>query len=127
MAETWQSYLAEHRSRFIDEFMAFLRIPSISTDPASKGEVRRAAEWTADRLRHAGLENVAIMETGGHPAVYADWLRAPGRPTLLFYGHFDVQPVDPVNLWTSPPFEPVIKGTGCHRHEGERPAADDRL
>lgn len=109
MAETWQSYLAEHQHRFMNEFMEFLRIPSISTDPASKGEVRKAAAWTANRLQAAGLEHVAIMETGGHPVVYADWLRAPGAPTILFYGHFDVQPVDPVELWTSPPFEPVIK------------------
>lgn len=109
MAETWEQYLEEHQARFMNEFMEFLRIPSISTDPASQGEVRRAAEWTANRLRQAGLEHVAIMETGGHPAVYADWLGAPGRPTLLIYGHFDVQPVDPVALWTTPPFEPTIR------------------
>jgi acetylornithine deacetylase/succinyl-diaminopimelate desuccinylase-like protein len=102
-------YLHEHRNRFIDEFLDLLRIPSISTDPASRGEVRRAAEWTADRLRKAGIEGVRIMETGGHPVVYGEWLHAPGRPTILIYGHFDVQPVDPLHLWTAPPFEPVIK------------------
>ncbi|HLO03275.1 MAG TPA: dipeptidase [Symbiobacteriaceae bacterium] len=109
MAQTWQSYLEEHQRRFMNEFIDLLRIPSISTDPAAKGEVRRAGEWTANRLRQAGLQNVAIMETGGHPAVYADWLGAPGQPTILFYGHFDVQPVDPIELWTTPPFEPVIR------------------
>jgi acetylornithine deacetylase/succinyl-diaminopimelate desuccinylase-like protein len=109
MAETWQQFLEEHKNRFLNEFIEFLRIPSISTDPASQGEVRRAAEWTANRLRQAGLQNVAIMETGGHPAVYADWLGAPGQPTILFYGHFDVQPVDPLHLWTTPPFEPAIR------------------
>lgn len=103
------AYLHEHRSRFVSEFLDLLRIPSISTDPALRGEVRRAAEWTADRLRKAGLESVRIMETAGHPAVYGEWLHAPGKPTILFYGHFDVQPVDPLHLWKNPPFEPVIE------------------
>ncbi len=109
MAASWQEYLNEHRARFLDQFLELLRIPSISTDPNSKGEVRRAAEWTAERLRQAGIEGVRIMETGGHPVVYGEWLHVPDQPTLLIYGHFDVQPVDPLNLWTSPPFEPVIK------------------
>lgn len=109
MSERWIEYLHEHRNRFVGEFLDLLRIPSISTDPESKGEVRRAAEWTANRLRQAGIEGVRIMETAGHPVVYGEWLQAPDRPTILFYGHFDVQPVDPLHLWTNPPFEPVIR------------------
>jgi len=109
MTASWQEYLHENRARFLNQFVDLLRIPSISTDPESKGEVRRAAEWTADRLRQAGIAAVQIMETGGHPVVYGEWLHAPGKPTLLVYGHFDVQPVDPVDLWTNPPFEPVMK------------------
>lgn len=109
MTEAWQRYLDQHQDRFLAEFLDLLRIPSISTIPESAGEVRRAAEWTARRLQAASLEHVRIMETGGHPLVYGDWLHAPGRPTLLFYGHFDVQPVDPLDLWNSPPFEPVVE------------------
>lgn len=107
MTQTWQEYLAQGRERFRVDVLDLLRIPSISTDPAHAGEVRRGAQWAADRLRRAGIEHVQIMETTGHPVVYGDWLHAPGRPTVLFYGHFDVQPVDPLDLWTSPPFEPV--------------------
>ncbi|MFB5190576.1 dipeptidase [Alicyclobacillus fastidiosus] len=107
--EDWQRYLEEHRARFTEELVDFLRIPSVSTDSAYRDEVRKAAGWTANRLEQAGIEHVQIMETGGHPVVYADWLHAPGRPTLLIYGHFDVQPADPLELWTHPPFEPHIE------------------
>ncbi len=109
MAERWQQYLTEHQEQFIGEFLDLLRIPSISTDPAQAGEVKRAAEWTASRMRAAGIENVEVIATAGHPVVYGDWLHAPGKPTLLIYGHFDVQPVDPLALWESPPFEPAVK------------------
>lgn len=109
MSELWQRYLTENHDRFLGELLDLLRIPSISTAPEYAGEVRRAAQWTADRLRQAGMEGVRILETEGHPVVYGEWLHAPDKPTLLFYGHFDVQPVDPLNLWTSPPFEPEIR------------------
>ena len=72
--------------------------------------MRRAAEWLADGLRAAGLEHVEVTETSGHPVVYADWLHAEGAPTVIVYGHYDVQPVDPLDLWHLPPFEPVVDG-----------------
>lgn len=93
----------------LQEFTEFLHIPSISSLPEHASDVRAAAEWVANRLRTAGMENVQIMETGGHPVVYADWLHAPGKPTILFYGHFDVQPVDPVDLWESGPFSGDVR------------------
>jgi len=108
MATGWMDYLEEHRSRFLDEFLELLRIPGISTDPAAADAVRRAADWVAERLRQAGMEGVRLLETGGHPAVYGEWCRTPGKPTVLIYGHFDVQPVDPLHLWTHPPFEPAV-------------------
>jgi len=95
--------------RGLDELIDLLRIPSVSTDEASAGHVQRAAVWVAGRLKGAGMENVELLPTGIHACVYGDWLHAPGRPTVLIYGHFDVQPPDPLDLWESPPFEPVIK------------------
>jgi acetylornithine deacetylase/succinyl-diaminopimelate desuccinylase-like protein len=106
---TWKSYLNENQSRFLDQLLDFLRIPSISASSANAGDVQRAAEWVAARVTAAGMEHVQILPTGGHPVVYADWLHAPGKPTVMIYGHFDVQPVDPLNLWTKPPFEPEVR------------------
>ena len=105
----WQTYQTEHKSRFTEELLDFLKIPSISSLPANLPDVEKAAEWVASRLEEAGVENVSVMPTGGHPVVYGDWLNAPGKPTVLIYGHFDTQPVDPVELWDSPPFTPVIQ------------------
>ncbi|MEI8308144.1 MAG: dipeptidase [Chloroflexales bacterium] len=105
---TWNSYLEQHQPRFLDELLAFLSIPSISAISANAGDVQRAAEWVATRVTAAGMEHVQILPTGGHPVVYADWLHAPGKPTVMIYGHFDVQPVDPLDLWTKPPFEPYV-------------------
>lgn len=93
----------------LDDLVEFLRIPSQSGTPDCRPHVQRAAEWVAARLKRAGLEHVEILPTAGHPVVYADWLHAPGAPTFLIYGHYDVQPVDPLNLWTSPPYEPQIR------------------
>ena len=93
----------------VDELVAFCRIPSVSTDPTYKAEVRRAATFLAERFSKAGLENVELYETGGHPFVLADWLHAPDAPTILVYGHYDVQPPDPLDKWTTPPFEPEIR------------------
>src|SRR5687767_3376526 len=101
-------HLDETRDARLESYKDFLRIPSISALPEHAPDVRRAAEWLADALRVAGLENVAVEETSFHPVVYADWLHAEGAPTALIYGHYDVQPVDPLDLWTSPPFEPVV-------------------
>ncbi|MBA3236080.1 MAG: M20/M25/M40 family metallo-hydrolase, partial [Chloroflexi bacterium] len=106
----------------IESYKAFLRIPSISALPGHAGDCRAAADWLAEALTAAGLEHVEASETGGHPIVYADWLHAAGRPTVIVYGHYDVQPVDPLDLWTSPPFEPVIEGNRMLA----RGAADDK-
>jgi acetylornithine deacetylase/succinyl-diaminopimelate desuccinylase-like protein len=103
----WEEYLREHQSRYRDELFDLLRIPSISALPAHAADVADAAGWVARRLIAAGLEGVEILPTGGHPVVYAEWRHAPGRPTVLIYGHFDVQPVDPLDLWTTPPFVPT--------------------
>jgi len=110
------------RELIIEQLKAFLRIPSISTDPAYAGDVRRAAEFVRDLLREAGLGNARLIEGNGHPLVYADWLEAPGKPTLLLYGHYDVQPADPIELWKSPPFEPEIRGDDIFA----RGAVDDK-
>ncbi len=103
------AFLREHEGRIIEELTAFARIPSVSTDPAYAPHLGRAVDFVTDQMRRAGLEHVAVIETGGHPAVYADWLHADGAPTILVYGHYDVQPPDPVAAWTSPPFEPVLR------------------
>ena len=95
--------------QYLEELKEYIRIPSISTDPDHKGEVLRCAGFLADKLRAAGL-TVETIETGGHPLVYAEWLGAPGKPTVLFYGHYDVQPADPLGEWRNPPFEPTEEG-----------------
>ena len=118
----WQEHLADNRERYQNEMLDFFSIPSISALPEHAGDVRRAGEWVAARLAAAGMENIEIMETGGHPVVYADWLHAPGKPTILIYGHFDTQPVDPIELWDSPPFEPVVKDGRVYA----RGASDDK-
>ncbi len=103
-----ESYLTAGREARLASFVDFLRIPSVSADPAYAADCRRAADWLADRLRAVGLEHVEASETGGHPMVYADWLGAAGAPTVVVYGHYDVQPPDPLAEWTSPPFEPAV-------------------
>jgi acetylornithine deacetylase/succinyl-diaminopimelate desuccinylase-like protein len=101
-------HLAATRAERLADYQDFLRIPSIFALPEHAPDVRRAADWLADRMRAARLENVELRETGGAPIVYGDWLHADGAPTAIIYGHYDVQPVDPIDLWTSPPFEPVV-------------------
>jgi acetylornithine deacetylase/succinyl-diaminopimelate desuccinylase-like protein len=103
------AYLDAHEAEMIGDLLAFLRIQSVSTDPAHRSDMAAAARWVAGQLGEAGLEHVEIIETGGHPVVYADWLNAQGAPTVLVYGHYDVQPPDPLGEWTSPPFEPEIR------------------
>ena len=115
-------FINVQRDRYVEELKQYLAIPSISALPAHHGDVRRAAEWSADHMGAIGLENVRLIETPGNPIVYGDWLHAEGAPTLLFYGHYDVQPVDPIELWESPPFEATVR-------EGElyaRGSADDK-
>ena len=106
---SWKEFLEDNGSRYLDELCEFLRIPSISSLPEHADDVRRAADWVADRLEVAGIEAVQVLPTDGHPVVYGQWLNASDGPTVLIYGHFDTQPVDPVELWSQPPFEPVIK------------------
>src|ERR1700730_18573917 len=115
-------FINVNRERYLDELKALLAIPSISALPEHKGDVTRCAEWCGDGLRRVGLQNVRLIDTPGNPVVYGDWLGAPGAPTILFYGHYDVQPVDPVDLWETPPFEATIR-------DGElsaRGSADDK-
>lgn len=108
------AYAREHQQAFLEDLKALLRIPSISTLPERQPDMQRAAEWVADQLRDFGLESVAVMPTTGHPVVYGEWLKAgPESPTILFYGHYDVQPVDPLNLWISGPFDPQVRGGCC--------------
>ena len=104
-----EDYLARTADRRLESYKALLRIPSVSGIPAHAADCRAAAEFIAADLGEIGLEHVEICETGGHPVVYADWLHAAGKPTVLVYAHYDVQPVDPVDLWESPPFVPVVK------------------
>src|SRR6185369_8901661 len=113
MASDSQDVLARieaEKEGYLEELKDFIRIPSISTDPDFKGEVLRASEFLLGKLREAGLTAERIETAGHHPLVYAEWLGAPGKPTVLFYGHYDVQPVDPIELWRNPPFEPTVEG-----------------
>jgi len=118
----WETYLADHREQYLEELLDFLRIPSISALPDHADDVLQAGRWVAARLRRAGLNNVSMMATGGHPVVYGEWLDAPGKPTIMIYGHFDTQPVDPIDLWNHPPFEPLIKDDRIYA----RGASDDK-
>jgi acetylornithine deacetylase/succinyl-diaminopimelate desuccinylase-like protein len=106
---SFDQYLKEHRATHLEQLKEWLRIPSISALSAHKDDCHRAAQWLAEHARAIGLENVQVMDTKGNPVVYADWLHAPGAPTALIYGHYDVQPVDPLHLWQTPPFEPDIR------------------
>lgn len=116
------AYAHEHQDRFLEELKALLRIPSISTLPDHTDDIRRAAEWLADHMRAIGLEHVRVDPTAGHPVVVADWLHAPGKPTVLIYGHYDVQPVDPLDLWISDPFDPQVRDGNLYA----RGASDDK-
>jgi acetylornithine deacetylase/succinyl-diaminopimelate desuccinylase-like protein len=117
-----EDFVRKNEQRFLDELLDFLRIPSISTLPEHKPDVARAAHFVAEKLKAAGLENVEVIQTSKHPLVYADWLHAAGKPTVLCYGHYDVQPPDPLELWKSPPFEPTIRDGNIYA----RGACDDK-
>jgi acetylornithine deacetylase/succinyl-diaminopimelate desuccinylase-like protein len=116
------AYARQNRPRFLAELKALLRIPSISTLPEHKGDCRHAAEMLAADLTRIGMQNVRLIETEGHPLVYADWLHAAGKPTVLVYGHYDVQPPDPLEEWLSPPFEPTERDGNIYA----RGAVDDK-
>jgi len=115
-------FINTNRDRYVEELKSYLAIPRISALPQHQAAVRRCAEWTADEMRRIGMQNVRLIETPGNPVVYGDWLGAEGAPTILFYGHYDVQPVDPLNLWESPPFEADVRDGEIYA----RGAADDK-
>lgn len=120
--KNYESYFQEHREEHLEQLKDWLRIPSVSALSEHKQDMARASQWAADSLKTAGLENVNIHTTKGNPVIYADYLHSPNAPTLLIYGHYDVQPVDPLNLWDSPPFEPEIRGDKIYA----RGATDDK-
>ena len=122
MSSSAVAFAGQNQARFLDELKALLRIPSISTSPEHAGDCRRAAEVLAAELKRIGMENVRLIETEGHPLVYADWLHAGGKPTVLVYGHYDVQPPDPLEEWLSPPFEPTERDGNLYA----RGAVDDK-
>jgi len=115
-------FINMNREKFLDELKGLLAIPSISALPEHAADVRRCAEWCGDEMRRIGLQNVKLMDTPGNPIVYGDWLGAPDAPTVLFYGHYDVQPVDPLDLWETPPFEATVRDGELYA----RGAADDK-
>ena len=116
-------YARAHRDRFLSELCQFLSIPSVSTQAAHKCDIERAAAWLRDGLDAAGFPHARVMPTGGHPVVYAEWMAAgPQAPTVLVYGHYDVQPPDPIGEWRSPPFQPTIVGDDVFA----RGASDDK-
>jgi acetylornithine deacetylase/succinyl-diaminopimelate desuccinylase-like protein len=115
-------YVDDHRDEFLDDLKELLRIPSISTLPKHRKDIRRAAKFVADDLTAIGLERVKVIKTEGHPLVYAEWLHAPDKPTVLLYGHYDVQPVDPIALWHTQPFEPEVRNGNLYA----RGAVDDK-
>jgi acetylornithine deacetylase/succinyl-diaminopimelate desuccinylase-like protein len=122
MSAAIDAFVQQNRERLLSELKDFIRIPSISTLPENKPDIERAAAFVAESLRAAGMEHVEIVPTAKHPLVYADWLHAPGKPTVLCYGHYDVQPADPLDLWISPAFEPTERAGNLYA----RGAADDK-
>jgi len=112
--KTVQAYLHENRDRFISELLAFLRIPSVSANPDHDQDVAKAASFVAEKLTAAGADNVSVIPTKGHPVVFGEKMVDQQLPTIMIYGHYDVQPADPLDLWNSPPFEPVILKTDIH-------------
>lgn len=120
---TWSDYLSSNQNRFVQDLLEFVRIPSVSASSDYAADVQAAGEWVAARLTKSGAQNVQVMPTGGHPVVYGDWLHSgPDKPTVLIYGHFDVQPAEPFELWDTPPFEPSIRDGRVYG----RGASDDK-
>src|ERR1700751_4295653 len=115
-------FIEGRREQHLSELCEFLRIPSVSAKSEHEPDIERAARWVADHFRAAGFKNVEIVPTGLHPLVYAESLEAPGKPTILFYGHYDVQPAEPLQLWTTPAFEPTVRNGNIYA----RGTADDK-
>ncbi len=122
MASPAVDFARQNQQRFLDELKDLLRIPSVSTAPEHKADVQRAADFVAKDLRRIGMENVEMIQTKGHPLIYADWLHAPGKPTVLCYAHYDVQPAEPLDEWITPPFEPTERNKNIYA----RGAVDDK-
>ena len=120
------AHLETNFEAHLNDLISFARIPSVSTDPAFRQDVRNAAAWVADRLARAGVPHIEILETPGHPVVYAEWITNPSRPTILIYGHYDVQPPDPVSKWSSPPFEPDVRDLDGESRLYARGVSDDK-
>src|ERR1700757_4928691 len=122
MASPAVSYARSNQTRFLGELKDLLRIPSVSTLDEHKSDVKKAADFVANELRRIGMENVEVIATKGHPLIYSDWLHAPGKPTVLCYAHYDVQPPDPLDEWKTPPFEPTERNNNIYA----RGAVDDK-
>ena len=120
--QNMQNYIQQHKDRFLSELLELLRIPSVSADSKYKADVRLAAEFICEKLKSAGADLAEINETAGHPIVYGEKIIDKSLPTILVYGHYDVQPADPLNLWNSPPFEPIVKDEKIYA----RGACDDK-
>src|ERR1700681_2744844 len=122
MSVATDAFVKQNQARLLAELKDFVRIPSISTLPEHRPDIDRAAWFVASALRQVGIENVELIPTAKHPLVYGEWLHAPGKPTVLCYGHYDVQPADPLELWKSPPFEPTLRDGNIYA----RGACDDK-
>ncbi|HLA41541.1 MAG TPA: M20/M25/M40 family metallo-hydrolase [Candidatus Glassbacteria bacterium] len=122
MSTPVDAYIESNRDRFLEELCSFLSIPSISTLPAHRPDMERASEFVAQRLQEAGMQGVERIQTEGHPLVYGEWQCASGKPTVLCYGHYDLQPPDPLEEWISPPFTPTVRDHNIYA----RGAADDK-
>ena len=122
MSSTAVTYARQNQNRFLEELKDLLRIPSISTLEEHKDDIHKAANFVANDLKRIGFENVEVVATEGHPLIYADWLHAAGKPTVLCYAHYDVQPAEPLDEWTTPPFEPTVRNDNIYA----RGAVDDK-
>src|SRR5438552_9753984 len=122
MASSAVDFARNNQQRFLSELKDLLRIPSVSTLEEHKPDIQKAADYVANELRRIGMENVEVVATKGHPLIYADWLHAAGKPTVLCYAHYDVQPAEPLDEWHSPPFEPTERNNNIYA----RGAVDDK-
>src|SRR5688572_3262698 len=124
MSDTARPFAHAHanRTRFVNELKEFVRFPSVSAQPEHANDLKRCAAWLANHLSSIGLEHVEVITTPGHPLVYADWLNASHAPTVMIYGHYDVQPAEPLEQWRSAPFDPVVRGNDLYG----RGASDDK-
>ena len=120
--QTIKNYVAQNKQRFLDELFELLRFPSVSADPAYKTEVLKTADFVAQKLTDAGADKVEVCPTAGYPMVYGEKIIDPAKPTVLVYGHYDVQPADPLELWHTPPFEPTLRDEKIYA----RGACDDK-